>query len=40
VRRRDDAGPVLGRIQRAFSIGPERPHTQPLVLDRIEAGAR
>jgi pyrimidine-nucleoside phosphorylase len=40
VRRRDDAGPILGRIQRAFSIGPERPPTQPLVLDRIEAGAR
>jgi pyrimidine-nucleoside phosphorylase len=39
VQRKEDAAPILRRVRAAFSIGPERPPPQPLVLGRVEAEA-
>ena len=39
LQRNEDAAIVLERVRAAFSIGPERPDPQPLILGRIEADA-
>jgi pyrimidine-nucleoside phosphorylase len=39
MRSRDAADRLLARVRAAFSIGPERPQPQPLVLGRVEADA-
>jgi hypothetical protein len=39
MRSRDANDRLLARVRAAFSIGPERPQPQPLVLGRVEADA-
>ncbi|NUQ76768.1 MAG: thymidine phosphorylase [Polyangiaceae bacterium] len=40
VRSREQSLDILERVRSAFSIGPEQPSPSPLILGRIDAGAR